>query len=37
MNIATITNPVEMQSRLGAILAGVVPEIELGYKAALAC
>jgi len=36
MNIATITNPVEMQSRLGAILAGVVPEIELGYKAELA-
>jgi quinolinate synthase len=36
MNIATITNPVEMQSRLGAILAGVVPEIEIGYKAELA-
>ena len=36
MNISTITNPLEMQSQLSAILAGVVPEIELGYKAELA-
>jgi quinolinate synthase len=36
MNIANITNPSEMQSQMSAILAGVVPEIELGYKAELA-
>src|SRR6266496_6237512 len=36
MNTATITSPHEMQSRLQAILAGVVPDIELGLKAELA-
>jgi len=36
MNTATITNTLEMKTQLGAILAGVVPEIELGYKAELA-
>ncbi len=36
MNTATITNAFEMKSELAAILAGVVPEIELGYKAELA-
>jgi quinolinate synthase len=36
MNTATITNSFEMKTRLEAILAGVVPEIELGYKAELA-
>src|SRR6266571_2611782 len=36
MNTATITSPHEMQSRLQALLAGVVPDIELGLKAELA-
>jgi len=36
MNTATITNAFEMKTELEAILAGVVPEIELGYKAELA-
>src|SRR5215510_6357920 len=36
MNTATITNAFEMKTRLEAILAGVVPEIELGFKAELA-
>jgi quinolinate synthase len=36
MNTALITNPAEMQSQLAAILAGVVPEMEIGYKAELA-
>lgn len=36
MNTATITNAFEMKTQLAAILAGVVPEIELGYKAELA-
>jgi quinolinate synthase len=36
MNTATITNAHEMQSQLKAILAGVVPDLELGLKAELA-
>ena len=36
MNLANITNPSEMQSHLAAVLAGVVPGLELGYKAELA-
>ena len=36
MNTASITNAYEMKSQLEGILAGVVPEIELGYKAELA-
>src|SRR5215813_6571239 len=36
MNTANITNVSEMTSRLETILAGVVPAIELGYKAELA-
>ena len=36
MNTAAITNTLEMKTQLEAILAGIVPEIELGYKAELA-
>src|SRR4029078_11846348 len=36
MNPAAITNTSEMKTQLEAILAGIVPEIELGYKAELA-
>src|SRR6476619_1366979 len=36
MNTANITNVHEMQNQLATILAGVVPEIELGVKAELA-
>ncbi len=36
MNTATITSAHEMQSQLKAILAGVVPDFELGLKAELA-
>ena len=36
MNTATITSAREMQSQLKAILAGVVPDFELGLKAELA-
>jgi len=36
MNTANITNVSEMTRRLETILAGVVPAIELGYKAELA-
>jgi len=36
MNTAAITNTFEMKTQLEAILAGIVPEIELGYKAELA-
>jgi len=36
MNTAAITNTSEMKTQLEAILAGIVPEIELGYKAELA-
>src|SRR5215831_8407040 len=36
MNIANVTSVAEMKHQLEAILAGVVPQIELGYKAELA-
>src|SRR5215471_11509711 len=36
MNTATITSANEMKHQLQAILAGVVPDFELGYKAELA-
>ena len=36
MHTATITNANEMRHQLQAILAGVVPDFELGYKAELA-
>jgi quinolinate synthase len=36
MNTANITSASEMKGQLETILAGVVPEIELGYKAELA-
>jgi quinolinate synthase len=36
MNTATITNAGEMKTQLEVMLAGVVPQIELGYKAELA-
>ena len=36
MNTANITSVSEMKTQLETILAGVVPEIELGYKAELA-
>src|ERR1043166_1996485 len=36
MNIANITSASEMKRQLETILAGVVPEMELGYKAELA-
>ena len=36
MNTATITNAAEMKTQLEVLLADVVPQIELGYKAELA-
>jgi len=36
MNTATITSAYEMRHQLEAILAGVVPDFELGFKAELA-